>query len=104
METFQLAGGGPAAYEQYLVPQVFDPLAVHLTTLVDPRSDEEGLDVACGTGAVTRRLAAAGARVTGLDLNADMLELARSLEPAATWVEGDAQALPFPAAAFGFVT
>jgi SAM-dependent methyltransferase len=104
METFQLAGPGPVLYEKHLVPRLFAPLAERVVALVGARPGADGLDVACGTGAVARRLAAAGVRVTGVDLNADMLTLARSLEPDLTWVEGDARALPFPAASFDLVT
>jgi ubiquinone/menaquinone biosynthesis C-methylase UbiE len=104
METFQLAGPGPVLYEKHLVPRLFAPLAERVVTLVGARSGTDGLDVACGTGAVARGLAAAGVRVTGVDLNADMLTMARSLAPDLTWVEGDAQALPFPPASFDLAT
>jgi ubiquinone/menaquinone biosynthesis C-methylase UbiE len=36
------------------------------------------LDLACGTGEVTRALLAAGHRVTGIDFSADMLEIAKA--------------------------
>jgi len=104
METFQLAGPGPVLYEKHLVPRLFEPLAKRVVELVGAGSGADGLDVACGTGVVARRLAAAGVRVTGVDLNADMLALARTLAPDLTWVEGDAQALPFPPASFDLVT
>jgi len=35
------------------------------------------LEIGCGTGAVAQRMAAAGARVTGIDQNPQMLEIAR---------------------------
>ena len=68
------------------------------------------LDVACGTGIVARRAAgrtgAAGA-VVGLDLNADMLRVARTVSadvrPAIEWREGSAAELPFPDGAFDAV-
>jgi ubiquinone/menaquinone biosynthesis C-methylase UbiE len=50
------------------------------------------LDVACGTGFLTRHLAGT---VTGLDQSRRMLELAAARAPYATFVEGDALALPF---------
>ena len=57
------------------------------------------LDVACGTGNATYPAARAGARVTGLDFQPDLLALAREKASAAgveiEWVEGDAQELPF---------
>jgi ubiquinone/menaquinone biosynthesis C-methylase UbiE len=55
------------------------------------------LDVACGTGFLTRHLRG---DVVGLDQSARMLEVARTQAPAATCVEGDALELPFADDAF----
>src|SRR5262245_37304941 len=55
------------------------------------------LDVACGTGFLTRHLQG---EVVGLDQSARMLDVAREQVPAATFVEGDALALPFAGGAF----
>ena len=50
------------------------------------------LDVACGTGFLTRHLRG---RITGLDQSARMLDVARTRLPGAELVQGDALALPF---------
>jgi ubiquinone/menaquinone biosynthesis C-methylase UbiE len=55
------------------------------------------LDVACGTGFLTRHLRG---DVTGLDQSEAMLELARERAPQASYVRGDGLALPFPDASF----
>jgi ubiquinone/menaquinone biosynthesis C-methylase UbiE len=55
------------------------------------------LDVACGTGFLTRHLPG---DVTGLDQSEAMLDVARGQAPTATFVQGDALALPFPDGAF----
>lgn len=55
------------------------------------------LDVACGTGFVTRRLAGS---VTALDQSSRMLDVAREQAPNATLVQGSAFDLPFPDASF----
>lgn len=55
------------------------------------------LDVACGTGFLTRHLAGA---VTGLDQSERMLEIARRRVPAASFVRGDAAELPFEDGSF----
>src|SRR5690242_6197140 len=94
----------PAAYEDLLVPILFAPLAERLVRLVAPQRGDRALDVACGTGAVTRLLTAAGARVTGLDLSEPMLTVAASRVPDATFVSGDAAALPFADASFELAT
>lgn len=56
------------------------------------------LDVACGTGFITQHLRG---DVVGLDQSARMLDEARTRLPHATFVQGDALALPFPNGAFG---
>jgi len=61
---------------------------------------ESGLDLCCGTGAGMDVLGTVcRERVTGIDISAGMLDVARRRErsggPAATWVRGDARALPF---------
>lgn len=58
------------------------------------------LEVACGTGFLTRHLPG---EVVGLDQSAAMLEVAREQAPNATYVQGDALALPFPDATFDCV-
>ena len=64
--------------------------------LLAPLPGETALDVGCGTGWFTRRFAAAGMRLTGLDPNAAWLNYARiHSDPDIFWVEGDAQRLPF---------
>ena len=50
------------------------------------------LDVACGTGFMTRHLRG---EVTGLDQSASMLEVAADQVPQADFVQGDALDLPF---------
>src|SRR4051794_29909315 len=86
---------------------MFAGLARRLVTLVAPLSQERVLDVACGTGAVTRLLVervAPGGEVTGLDLSERMLEVARSAVPGATFVAADARELPFANASFDAAT
>ncbi|MEW2255958.1 class I SAM-dependent methyltransferase [Streptomyces sp. NPDC047869] len=63
------------------------------------------LDLACGTGIVTRRLAAArpGLRVTGADLSTAMARRAAHRLPG-TVVRADCRRLPFADAAFDAVT
>src|SRR5206468_11908124 len=58
------------------------------------------LDLACGHGRHSARLARRGFDVTGLDVSASSLELARETEPAAEYVEGDMRKLPFEDASF----
>jgi ubiquinone/menaquinone biosynthesis C-methylase UbiE len=55
------------------------------------------LDVACGTGFLTRHLPG---EVVGLDQSESMLELAQARVPGAVFARGDAIELPFPDGAF----
>jgi ubiquinone/menaquinone biosynthesis C-methylase UbiE len=55
------------------------------------------LDVACGTGFLTRHLPGV---VVGLDQSQSMLEQARRQAPGAEYLQGDALALPFEDRAF----
>lgn len=97
------------AYEQYLVPAYFRAFAEALVAFAAPLPGEQTLDVACGTGAVTRLLAAhvrPGGLVAGLDSNTEMLTVARNLPAASdvTWYEASALAMPFADDTFDLVT
>ncbi len=60
------------------------------------------LDVAAGTGSITRRLAAAGADVVSLDQSYEMLD--RAVERGATGIIATAEELPFADNEFDMVT
>jgi len=63
---------------------------------LDPNPGTSLLDVGCGTGWFTRRLAAAGLEVTGLDIDVAALDFARRRSGGhVRYVEGDARCLPF---------
>ncbi len=64
---------------------------------------DDVLDVACGTGNATIPAARAGARVTGLDITPELLDIGAGLAPEVAWVEGDAQELPFADDSFDVV-
>jgi SAM-dependent methyltransferase len=58
-------------------------------------SSDHVLDVGCGGGLLLRDVLATGARGTGIDHSADMVELARERSPGAEVVQADAGKLPF---------
>ncbi|MEU3790839.1 class I SAM-dependent methyltransferase [Streptomyces fructofermentans] len=68
-----------------------------------PRTGGALLDIGCGTGIVTRRLAAAGLRVTGADAAGGMLRQAAERTPGRV-VLADTRQLPFPDALFDAVS
>jgi len=100
--------GGTAAenYQRYFVPAISAPVADDLIAIASLQPGERVLDVACGTGVVTRlaaeRVGAAGS-VTGLDINPGMLAVAGSATPSGMsidWHESSAESMPFPDSAF----
>jgi SAM-dependent methyltransferase len=109
-DSFQLAGNAAAIYEEQKVPAIFRPLAQATLEAVALRPDERVLDAACGTGIVGRealtRLSSAG-RVTGFDLNAGMIDVARKLTgrdaERCRWHVADVTALPFDDGSFSLV-
>src|SRR5205823_10646558 len=87
-------------YERYFVPTIGMPFATALLDAARLRRGERVLDVACGSGVVTRlaaeRVAPNGA-VAGLDINPAMLAVARSVPSsgaAMEWHEASAESLP----------
>jgi ubiquinone/menaquinone biosynthesis C-methylase UbiE len=107
-EHWQLDGDAAELYERYLVPAITLIWAADIVGRVKPAAGEQVLDVACGTGAVTRlvpKLVGHG-RVVGLDCNPDMLAVARSVHkgtPEIEWREGSALNLPFGDGSFDVV-
>lgn len=63
--------------------------------LMRPAPGQSLLDVGCGTGYFSRRFAAAGLAVTGIDPDAAMIGWARAQAGAVKYVEGRAEHLPF---------
>ncbi len=99
-------GAIPENYDRYLGPVLFEPYARDLAGRLDAKPGDRVLEIACGTGIVTRHLRErlpAGARLVATDLNEPMLEYARR-KLAGTqgieWRQADACALPFPPASF----
>lgn len=95
-------------YDRLLVPLLFEPYAVDLATRLAARPIARVLELAAGTGAVTRRLAAtlpATVHVVATDLNQAMIDHAARAGTArpVEWRQADAQALPFDDASFDAV-
>lgn len=71
---------------------------------LDLRPGQQVLDVGCGTGWFTRRLAQGGLQMTGLDVSEAMLAVARQRTPQGiAWLQGDAAQLPFADRSFDHV-
>jgi len=61
------------------------------------------LDVGTGSGLFAEQFAAKGLKVTGLDVNPEMLSAAQKYVPSGTFQEGVAEKLPFPDGSFDLV-
>ena len=103
-------GASPAEnYQRFFVPAIGAPVAGDFIEAADLRPGERVLDVACGTGVVTRlaaeRVGAAGT-VAGLDVNPGMLAVARTHTPpelSIEWHEASAEAMPLADETFDVV-
>ena len=66
------------------------------------------LDLACGTGDLTKALSEKGYQVTGLDISSEMMAIGREkcryLSPKPNFVLGSAEQIPFPDDTFDAVT
>ena len=87
-------------YEHYLSPFLFEPYAADLVSRVKFTDGSNILELACGTGVVTKRLAgvlSGSAQLTATDINADMLGAAQEKVSAANvcWDTVDMTNIPY---------
>jgi ubiquinone/menaquinone biosynthesis C-methylase UbiE len=108
-ETDKLfAGSIPEIYDRYLGPLIFEPYAIDLAQRLAGMSAGSLLEVAAGTGVVTRTLARTlpqAVAITASDLNQPMLDFAaRQMEGSrVVWRQADALRLPFDDQSFDTV-
>jgi SAM-dependent methyltransferase len=102
----EFTGGIPELYELYMVPLIFQGYAADLASRVSQANPEAVLEVAAGTGVVTRaleHLLARDVEYIATDLNQDMLDHAASIQGSDStvlWQRADALNLPFEDSAF----
>ena len=102
------AGSIPIIYEQYLGSLLFEPYAQDMAARLHDITQGRILEVAAGTGIVTRALVKAlppDVEIIATDLNQAMLDLAarRLQAPNVTWQQADAQTLPFEDGSFDVI-
>ncbi|KRR14803.1 SAM-dependent methyltransferase [Bradyrhizobium jicamae] len=103
------AGSIPENYDRYMVPLIFESYARDIAQKAAALSPKAVLEIAAGSGVVTRALApglSSDARYVVTDLNQPMLDYAATRQNAddrISWRTADAQALPFEDATFDLV-
>jgi ubiquinone/menaquinone biosynthesis C-methylase UbiE/ribosomal protein S18 acetylase RimI-like enzyme len=102
------AGSIPEFYERYLVPLIFEPYAADLAARLASKPLTRVLEIAAGTGVVTRAMASAlpdAVSIVATDLNQPMLDYASGLgsKRRVEWRQADAMRLPFEDATFDAV-
>ncbi|MDB6146563.1 MAG: type 11 methyltransferase, partial [Spartobacteria bacterium] len=77
----EFSGSIPAAYDRYLGPMFFQPYAEDLAARLTVAHDSSILELACGTGILTRALRSglpSSAKLTATDLNEPMFRNAKN--------------------------
>lgn len=102
------SGSIPQLYESLMVPLIFEPFAADIAGRVVKLKPAAVLEVAAGSGVVTRHMAAtlpAGTAITATDLNQPMLDHAASVGTArpVAWQQADGMKLPFADGSFDAV-
>jgi len=99
-QPFDFSGSIPKHYDQFSGPMFFEPYAIEVANRIDPSSVTDALELASGTGRVTRHLRAvlpSTTKLTASDISPDMLNVAKEKLKALdiNWEMIDAQQLPF---------
>lgn len=102
------AGSVPANYDKYLGPLLFETYALDLVERLQARHLKNVLEIACGTGRLTRHLLSllpSDGSLVATDLNPDMIAEAKShiINKRVQWLQADAQRLPFKQNSFDHV-
>lgn len=99
----------PENYQKYFVPDISEPLGEALINIAEPHPGDKVLDVACGTGSLTRQVypnVMPGGSVTGLDIHPGMITVARDSTPqemTIEWIQANSESMPFPDESFDHV-
>ena len=100
-EPAQFSGSIPAVYDRYLGSLLFQPYAEDLAARLEMKDNGSVLELACGTGILTRVLRSslpATVKLTATDLNEPMFQDASARfaqGEAVEWRQADACSLPF---------
>ena len=93
-------------YDSLYLPALFGQWATKVADAANIQSGQRVLDVACGTGVLSREVASRvspSGYIAGLDPSSGMLAVGKELAPEIDWKQGVAESLPFPEESFDTV-
>jgi len=99
VQDIAFSGSIPENYDRGLGPVLFEPYALEVASRLKGLKEGAVLEIACGSGRVTRQLRTALAknvRLVATDLSEGMVEHAKSISKGQIeWAQVDAQSLPY---------
>ena len=108
-DKFQLTKEAALKYDSHSVPAMFGPLARATMAKIELSPSAHVIDIACGTGALTREIAShlsGSGRIVGVELNETMINVARQNQPASNhiveWYAADVCNIPCNDKSFDF--
>ncbi len=106
-DSITFSGDVPARYDKYRGPS-FEQFALDLVERLRSRTLSDVLEIACGTGRVTRLLRATlpdTVRIVATDISVDMMDFAQNALTGERieWQRADSQSLPFKDRSFDLV-
>lgn len=106
VERGQVVTSAAEVYDAFFLPALFQEWTSRVADVACIQPGDRVIDVACGTGVlactVHERVGPNGS-VVGLDVNENMLSVAKSKAPEVEWRQASAEKLPFDAGAFDAV-
>ncbi|MDQ3632948.1 MAG: class I SAM-dependent methyltransferase [Acidobacteriota bacterium] len=102
----QVSTSAAEIYEEFFIPALFQEWATKVADEAKISAGQNVLDVACGTGVLTREVSTKvglEGSVVGLDINEGMLAVAEKQSPDIKWKKGAAESIHFEDESFDAV-
>lgn len=105
-DSGQVVLSAAEVYDEFFLPALFSAWAPRVVTAALLEPGMRVVDVACGTGVLAieaARVVSPGGEVVGVDLNPEMLAVARQKASEVEWLEAPAESLPLDSDSFDAV-